>query len=128
MPFLSDKLILGYIPETNMWVTNGVVVFWGKSTWNKNVAVPVGFETDFASVPWPAVMFIPKSGRYNSAAIVHDYLYSKQGKLEDGRVFTRAQVDKVFLEAMTDLGVNWFKRNIMYRAVRFGGGIPWKKV
>ena len=126
MPFLSNKLILGYNPETNTWITNGVVTFWGKSTNWKNITVPLGFDTDLASVPWPASMLIPKSGRYNSAAVLHDYLYSKKGKIID-KEYTRAQVDLIFLEAMTDLGVNWFKRNLMYRAVRLGGGIPWSK-
>src|SRR5262245_55189884 len=55
-------------------------------TWKPNpgqetfqaVTVPVGFVTDFASIPrifWSA---LPPDGRYTYPAIVHDYLYWTQ--------------------------------------------------
>ena len=87
---------------------------------DETITVPAGFITDLASVPWPASMMIPKSGRFNEAAVVHDYLYHCQ-------MFTRAKSDAIFREAMKDLGVNWFKRGTMYNAVRVGGWTVWKK-
>lgn len=83
------------------------------------VTVPAGAVTDFASVPWPFSMIIPTSGKYNQAAVVHDHLYWIQDR-------PRKRADEIFLQAMTDLGVNRIKRQIMYRAVRSFGWIPWK--
>jgi hypothetical protein len=87
------------------------------------VDVPAGFETDFASVPRPLWAFFPPDGRYTQAAVVHDYLYNQRHI--HGR--KRSECDAIFLEAMGVLGVNWFKRHTMYRAVRSFGWIPWNK-
>ena len=63
---------------------------------------------------------------------MHDFLYSVLGILpeweafENPKRYTRAQCDKIFLEAMGVLGVNKFKRKLMYRAVRIGGGFGWR--
>ena len=94
---------------------------------HERIRVPKGFKTDFASVPWPASMLIPKDGDYNQAAVVHDYLYSMLGKLpENEYTYSRDECDRIFLEAMGVLGVNKFKRRIMYRGVRIGGGFGWR--
>lgn len=91
------------------------------------IDVPKGFKTDFASIPWPASMFIPKDGDYNQATVVHDYLYSMLGKLpQNTYTYTRLECDNIFLEAMGVLGVNRFKRKLMYRTVRLGGGFGWR--
>src|SRR3990167_2021712 len=82
------------------------------------ITVPKSFLTDFASVPWPASMLIPKSGLYNQAAVLHDFLYATQTR-------SQKEADKIFLEAMKILGVNPIKRWLMYRAVRLWGFIPW---
>src|SRR5690348_12260167 len=39
------------------------------------IRVPVGFVTDFASVPRFFWRVLPPTGRYGKAAVVHDYLY-----------------------------------------------------
>lgn len=82
----------------------------------KKITVPAGFVTDFASVPQLFWNLIPPYGKYTCAAVVHDYLYV----LGEG---TKLAADQVFLEAMELLGVPWYKRRSMYRAVRlFGRG------
>lgn len=86
------------------------------------IIVPVGFETDFASIPWGARNTFPPLGPWARPAIIHDYLYDTAG--EGGR-FTRLQADKVFKEAMEVVGVPAWRREIMYRAVRLGGGSGW---
>ncbi len=77
------------------------------------ITVPVDFKTDFASVPWFFRRLIPKSGRYNEATVVHDYLCFlwKKGK------YDRKRADKIFREAMEELGVKKIKRGLMYRGV-----------
>jgi len=82
--------------------------------------VPAGFETDLASIPRAFRGIVPQVGRHIQAAITHDYIYS-------GAVFMRREdADLLFLDAMELLGVNWFRRHIMYRAVRTFGSLAWK--
>ncbi len=86
------------------------------------IIVPAGFISDGASIPrifW-TIIGSPWSGKYGRAAVIHDYLYYKQ-------IFTRKKSDLIFLEGMKVLGVSWWKRHLMYRAVRMASWIPWNK-
>ena len=116
-------------------------------TWpdpNTAIRVPVGFVTDFASIPRVFWDWIPPTGAYGKAAVVHDYLYVMGGKgpcaiaLQHGlgfetgcgattctpcKIYTKADSDKIFYDAMGVLGVGQPKRWLMYQAVRkFGKG------
>ncbi len=79
----------------------------------ESICVPVKFKTDFASVPWAFRHFIPQSGRYNEAAVVHDYLCYlwKKGK------YDRERADGLFYEMMEVLGVKGLKRKVMFMGV-----------
>ena len=86
-----------------------------------SIIVPAGFVTDFASTPqivWSIGM--PKSGIYDCAAVVHDYLYVMGGLLTD-RTYTKVDADAIFNEAMGVLGVGRVKRYFMYQAVKWFG-------
>ena len=121
MSSFTQNLTLTYLPKTNTWVTEREFTYYvGKKGSDDKVMVPKGFHTDLASVPWPASMIIPKSGRGNQAAVLHDYLYYCHDR-------ERKNCDCIFLESMKVLGVSWWKRKTMYRAVRSFGWIPWKK-
>lgn len=91
---------------------------------DKRVSVEAGFETDFASIPRFARMLIPKLGRYNKAAVLHDAAY--QDRIEF-YIFNRRDSDRLFLAAMVALGVAPWKRRLMYWAVRLGGWAAWRK-
>lgn len=82
------------------------------------ITVPKGYETDFASVPRMFWGLIPPLGAYARPAIIHDYLYDAGGL----RRYTRKQCDEIFKEAMDVVGVPAWKRNLMFAAVRIGGG------
>ena len=84
------------------------------------VRVPAGYVTDFASVPRMFWRVFPPSGRYNRAAIVHDYLYT------NSTVCSRFLADSLFRELMSHLGVPMWRRVLMYYAVRLGGKSGWK--
>ena len=75
------------------------------------VVVPEGFETDLASIPRIARVFIVKNGLHRAAAIVHDYLCRL------GLLFSRVQADRIFLEAMKVCGVPLVRRRLMFWAV-----------
>lgn len=88
------------------------------------ITVPAGFHTDFASVPsfaWS--LGFPKSGIYDAAAVVHDFLYRTHAV--GPRWIERAEADDILLEAMDALGTGYFTARIMYYAVRACGGSYW---
>lgn len=84
----------------------------------RTITVPAGFELDFASIPVFAQCWFKRHGRYSAASAIHDWLYHN-------KLGTRADADKIFLEAMVVLKVPRWKRNLFYRAVRIGGGMYW---
>jgi len=85
------------------------------------IVVPVGFVTDFASIPQLFWSIIPPWGQYGKAAVVHDFLYKSQ-------ILTKKQSDSVFLEGMEILGVSKIKRTIIYKAVDIFGFIAWNSL
>ena len=84
------------------------------------IVVPVGFDTDFASVPrllWP---LLPPQGRHSKAAVVHDWLYRH-------RVASRGISDRIFYDAMIDSGVKRWRAYLMWLGLRVGGWVAWKR-
>jgi hypothetical protein len=80
--------------------------------------VPIGFRWDGASTPRFAHSILPRWGDYSGAALIHDYMYSKQCT----EVSDRKYADKVFLNNMKEDGVSYLRRYAMYYAVRLFGG------
>jgi hypothetical protein len=111
------------------------------------ITVPAGFETDFASIPWGLWDLFPPLGPWARPAIIHDFLYATKGTGKWGApgeeprrwitgpfresftapVYLRAEADAIFREAMkvVEPPVPAWRREIMYRAVRLGGGKGW---
>ena len=90
------------------------------------IRIPKGFHTDGASVPKIFWNIFSPFGSYFSAALVHDFLYSKDSDL----IFSaadRAEADHIFLEAMYNAGVGWLTRHTVHSAVRLGGWASYKK-
>ncbi|EKU80836.1 DUF1353 domain-containing protein [Massilia timonae] len=88
------------------------------STAYKQVRVPIGFVTDFASIPaifWPRLR---PDGLYAYAAVLHDYLYWEQ-------YLTREQSDKIFRLCMEAFKVNTMDAGAIYTAVRKFGKRAW---
>lgn len=107
----SGRTLRLAVPFTFRWKSLGTTI-----------RIPAGFVTDFASIPRFARMVIPKLGRYNKAAVVHDAIY--QGVVPG---FNRYGADQAFLAGMVALGVAPWKRRLMYWAVRLGGWAAWRK-
>jgi hypothetical protein len=82
------------------------------------VRVPVGFVTDFASIPRAFWSLLPPDGLYTYPAIIHDYLYWEQP-------VSRAEADLVLRYGMEDFKVDGIVINAIYAGVRTGGGVPW---
>jgi hypothetical protein len=82
------------------------------------ITVPAGFVTDFASTPRAIWAILPPTGRYQLAAVVHEFLYWDQG-------CTRRQADDLLRAAMAESQVGSKSRDIIYYAVRSGGEGAW---
>jgi len=120
------------VPSGVLWVlTKKYVVTIGASI---RLVCPSGMETDGASIPrffW-RVIGHPMSLPYVKAAVLHDagymarlrwYRKNTDGWVEDD--YTREEIDNLFLEIMKMLGVSWWRRRLMYIAVRWFGGGNW---
>jgi hypothetical protein len=134
MSSFTDKLIVSPINGTGRWQLEAEFDYHvGTEESEIVIHVPSGFQTDFASIPQCFWSILPPWGRWGKPAVIHDYLYSKQGALfanqRYGRtiIYDRKDCDEIFLEAMTVLGVNWLTRRIMYGAVRSFGWAAWNK-
>lgn len=89
------------------------------------IKAPAGFETDGFSIPralWP--MIGSPWDRFVPAAVVHDYLYASTGG--DG-AYTRKDADRVFKWLLTALGMSSVRAELMYRGVRVGGWVGWRR-
>jgi Protein of unknown function (DUF1353) len=81
------------------------------------VHIPVGFETDFASVPrffWRIIH--PTDRCIGKAGVIHDYIYRTPTA-----PVTRLRADEELATMMAILGASAWKRRMAYAAVRIGG-------
>lgn len=95
------------------------------------ILVPAGFKTDLASIPRGLWNVLPKSGPYDKAAVIHDYLYQTGGRelvlpgKPVGQCIDRGDADGVLKEAMEVCGVGGFRRFTIWSGVRIGGWKSW---
>ena len=94
------------------------------------IRVKAGFITDLASIPRLLRLIIPKLGRWNKPAVIHDRLYQDHAvetNIGISYLFSRAGADLCFLDGMKDFGVANWERTLMYLAVRWFGFLAWRK-
>ena len=98
-------------------------------TGGREITVPRGYRSDFASVPPILWGFIPSIGRHNLAAVIHDYLYdTNMFEAEMGSYQARLYADREFLRLANLVGPRHRLRHaIMYQFVRWFGGRWWRK-
>lgn len=123
MSSFTAPLDVRYHPETDTWTIIRDFEFYSGDNPTKNVIkIKAGEKTDFASIPWFARWLIPKSGKYNQAAVVHDKM-CRDFKYDRCKPFyaTHKQRCDIFLEAMVVLDVPIWKRKLMYAAVYISG-------
>jgi len=115
----TDILTVSPLADGKTWVTRKEFGYdIGEEGSGDSIDVPIGFMTDFASVPRLLWVFIPRWGKYGNAAVIHDYCYWFQ-------MFSRKESDRIFCEAMEVLKVPKYKIFLMYYAVRLGGWSAW---
>lgn len=86
----------------------------------RELTVPAGFVTDLASIPRALWAILPPIGKYDRAAVLHDFLYRFGG-------VTRAEADGVLKEAMEVKGVSRLVCWAIYTGIRSGGWVVWNK-
>ena len=82
------------------------------------VKVPVGFVTDFASIPRVFWLLLRPDGSYTHPAIVHDYLYWTQ-------TTSREDADDIFRIMMEDFSIEKATATTIHSAVRLFGEAAW---
>jgi uncharacterized protein DUF1353 len=126
-------VILTHDDIRNLWILAADCSY---TTEEHNVTALHGFETDLSSIPRIFWSIIDPPELSLAAPLFHDLIYrcagelpSKFGKIdpENGFVFTREEVDDLFLELMTKAGIPSWKRNAAYWAVRGFAGFAWRK-
>lgn len=85
--------------------------------------VPVGFQTDFASVPRIPIAFDLTGDSAHEAAVVHDFLYTGKDGVHE---VTRSVADSVLREASIVSGVPAWRAWMMWAGVRLGGASHWR--
>lgn len=96
------------------WVLTSELAF-SSAVLDRLIIVPIGFVTDFASVPRLPFAYLLFGGVADEAAVVHDFLYSTGA-------CSRKQADDVFAEASKVCGVSGWRRGPMWLGVRMFGG------
>lgn len=82
------------------------------------VTVPVGFYTDFASIPRLGIVYAMLGDRAHEPAVVHDWLYYVG-------ITSRKIADNILMEAMIILGLPFWQRYPIWWGVRLGGWKAW---
>ena len=111
--FLSELRVSRLIGARE-WVLTAELAY-SSDVLGRVLAVPVGFCTDFASVPRLPFAYLFFDGVADEAAVIHDYLYSTG-------ICSRKVADEVFAEACKASGVAAWRRGAVWLGVRLFGG------
>lgn len=130
--FDSDLSIQAASPKT--WRVIAPLIWTGSE--DDTFTVPVGFLTDFATVPRFLHWLVLPYGAYTRAAVLHDWLLVELAAWsarhlgnvviapldgsDDRPPANSRDIDGIFRAAMKDLGVGFTKRWVMWTAVRWG--------
>lgn len=126
--FDSELSIRGYGAAT--WMLTAPLIWTG--TKGDTFTVPIGFITDFATVPRFLRWLVLPYGPYTRAAVLHDWLLvaladwtahgpgtGYAGTNSSNPPATSREADGVFRVAMHDLGTPWLLRWVMWTGVRW---------
>lgn len=117
--FFEGALVLRQIEDEGWrkWIVDRPLQFFHEQG---PFYVPVGFETNGASIPRFLWAIFPPFGRYARAAVLHDYLtfLVKIGLPINGVKMTQVDADNIFRDALLVCNTNRFRAWCMWAAVR----------
>lgn len=136
------------VDDREYYLTQPYELKWRKGKAQFKLIIPAHLNTDFASTPkWGKLLGFGHDGPWRGATVGHDFLYMTQGfsrfrDLCEGAYWVkpdgsdewqpgithwkRAEIDKLFLYFMKAGGTSWWRRSVMYRAVRLFGKAAWE--
>ena len=117
MPFLSELVVQEPTSGKGEWVLTAPLKYQGN---REAFTVPMGFGTDFASVPRAFWSVFPPYGKHTKSAVLHDWLYVTQP-------VSRKDADGLFRRTMREAGVSRWRRYTMWAAVRAAGWVYWRR-
>lgn len=128
MPFLTPLDARELDDGSGEWMLLADLVYQGEKD---RFVVPKGFRTDFTSTPWFLRWFIPRTGKYTKAAVVHDFFYRVRPVVEIGGILekiSQRDADGIMKRIAKELGTIWIRRKAIYRGLRMFGWLTWNKL
>lgn len=123
--FLSSLEFRAHINDSTWDLISNLRVRLGDG---RILAAPTGFNTDLASVPRVFWNVLPPFGRYEEAAVIHDWIYRQAGHVQvfcEGQwrdsYITRKEADDILRAGMVASEVPAWQRFAIYWAVRWFG-------
>ncbi len=88
----------------------------------RSISVPAGFITDFSSIP-QAFAWIVRWSKVDVAGVIHDFLYSRKGKM------SRRDADEAWrlIALQGEHRANRVQAGLCWLALRLFGWLAWKK-
>lgn len=116
--FLTKLIITDHKP--NEWRLVDSLIYYTSTKFCRTVAVPRGFITDLASIPFVLRPLLNPNGESRKAAVIHDWLYCS-------RLYPRMEADAIFREALLFCGVSAPVAWAMWAGVRTGGWLYYNR-
>lgn len=111
--FLTPLAVI-QVTETD-WRLETPLVYWSEML-DRQLVVPSGFITDFASVPRLPFIYWFAGGATEAPAVLHDWFYRTCNE-----EVTREQADALLYEAIVARGYSRLRGWLMWAGVRVGG-------
>jgi hypothetical protein len=115
--FIND-LKVEYLDGKRWRVVEDFTFVYQRKDKQHTITVPKGFITDFASIPRWLWLISGTVGKYNKAAVLHDYLYEAQimSRLDSDRLYRKMMIPilpawKVWAAYHVVRGVSWYHWN-----------------
>jgi hypothetical protein len=116
MPYLTR---LHTVDHDDGWELTQPLIYSSRR-YGQTIITPIGFVSDYASVPRIPIVFALTGDTGHKAAVTHDDLYrSKHAR------FTRHQADMIFREALMETEPPW-RAWVMWAGVRAWGWMAWQ--
>ena len=126
----TSPLVVSPMPDGRRWKLVFPFRYHVGTRYSKEyVAVPAGFETDFASIP-KFLWWLPYWAKYCKPPVLHDWLYTVKEIM--GRPITRKRADEIFYEGLL---IDWRYHKsghilaaTEYWVVRLFGWLAWQRI
>ena len=120
------RALLFYLTTEDIWITAEMY-----TDPDYALTIPANYRTNLASIPRCLWSIIAPFELSEVAPLVHDYLYDHAGInvdiLNQRRIVTKREADKIFRRIMKREGVPGWKRLAGYWAVRLFAGRAWRE-